>query len=91
MLGKKCLPSSNRLMKTEHMKVGQGGHSKGEACFAPTEEKPGQGANKFAHSKNFFGVRGACPRFVSVFQWLGNDDFCFIRLDEWGIRLQAIG
>jgi hypothetical protein len=38
-------------MKTEHMKVGQGGHSKGEGCLAPSKEKPGQGANKFAHSK----------------------------------------
>jgi hypothetical protein len=66
-LGKKCLLPSNRLMKTEHMKVGQGRRSKGEACFDPTKERPGQGANKFAHSKNLFGVRVACHRFVSVF------------------------
>ena len=90
-LGKKCLLSSNRLMKSEQMEVGRAGHNRGEACFAPTEEKPGQGANKFAHSKNLFGVRGACHRFVSVFQWLVNNDSCFIRPDEWAIRLGAIG
>jgi hypothetical protein len=37
-----------------------------------------------------FGVRVACHRFVSVFQWLVSNGFCFIRLDEWGIRLELL-
>jgi hypothetical protein len=37
---------------------------------------PRQGANKFAHSKIFFGVRVACHRFVSVFQSLVSNGFC---------------